>query len=171
MSRIFIFYITVSLIILIKNLVCFCRCNYAYNALRNSLQKSEYKNNVKHSVSVKSLILNANIPCPLSFSVDTFTESYWVEQLLQYVLHASGVYRHRLLHAFFWPSSFIKKINIFRIITDKTNNVFLSILFCVIEAFFVYLLGLYLDTSGIGNKILTFVTGWVSSLIGHIQNH
>lgn len=170
MSRIFIFYITVSLIILIKNLIYFCRCNYAYIELQDSLQKSEYKNNVNHSVSIKSLISNANIPCPLSFSAEIFTESYWIKQLLKYVSHASGVYRHRLLHAFFWPSSFIKKINIFKIITDKTNNVFLSILFCIIEAFFVYLLGLYLDTSGIGSKILTFVTGWVSSLIGHIQN-
>ena len=170
MSRIFIFYITVSLIILIKNFIYFCRCNYANIALQNNLQKREYDNNLKYSVSVKSLISNANIYCPLSFSVSTFTESYWIEQLLKYVSHASGVYRHRLLHAFFWPSSFIKKINIFRIITDKTNNVFLSILFCIIEAFFVYLLGLYLDTSGIGNKLLTFVTGWVSSLIGHIQN-
>ena len=64
-----------------------------------------------------------------------------------------------------WPLKFFITLSVYRPINSKKRNKLLTFIFGLLESVGIYLLGLFLDTTGIGNKILAFLLYFPEQLI------
>lgn len=169
MLKIITAYILIAVFIYTKNKINYLRCNYVINNLIANAKNKKYNNNFNYINSVESLLSGASIYSPVFLDYSKLANGYYLNSIIEHLEQARGIYRHRYIHSLFWGYPFLKKIKIFKPIFNKSTNIIVSIVICLVEGFLVYLLGLYLDTTGIGNKILICLTDFASSLIEHIR--
>ena len=157
MLILFMLYISISLILFIKNLCDMLRCSYIKNKLETNEQSNNSSKNLNYTVSVRSLLKRTGL-YHLSGSYLSGQQSY---KICRRLTEARGIYRHRMIHCMFWPLALTSKMHVFRPIHKGKLNIFIKLTFCLIESLAIYLLGLYLDTTGIGNKILDALLGFL----------
>lgn len=160
--KIILIYITVAMFLLCKNFYLCIKCYYLIYSLERD---REAVNNYRLIIPIKTILNDANIYCSQLFDLKNFTNYTGVQDIIECIHQAQGIYYNRCKRSFLWLFYLICKIRIFRPILMHTSNKFFAILACLIEWFVLYLLGLYLDTTGIGSKILQYLLSSLSQLI------
>lgn len=150
MVKIICIYFLISVFIYLKNKYRQLKCNYVINGIFKSKNISD---RYKYILSASFLLSKANI-YRLDISNDLKNTPNSVIESLEI---ARGIYIGRSHRAFLWGYFVLLKIHIFKPIFSHINNKTSAIIICLAEFFFTYLIGLYFDTTGIGNKILTFL--------------
>ena len=165
------YYCIIAVLLSARHWIDWFRCLYIAARLHNNNQTNKKYKNQNYAISIESLLKNAkgyNIESRIYNLLSR--RDYSDVEMLGALFEAQAVYRHWALHTFTWPATLFRKLNLFNHIFNTRHNFFIKIIMCFLEGFLVYLLGLYLDTTGIGNKILTYITDWALILIGYIQN-
>lgn len=169
MKNIIYFYIGISLILLLKNLIHLIHCNYIRTKFAiNHKNKTPLKNyELKNSIIY--LIKTAKVDNDYVIKADILVNSYYSPKIDNYLLQAQSEYIYLCKHTLLWGCELLKKCRLFSPVFKHTKNIFATIIICFLEMFAAYLLGLYFDTTGIGNKILSALTSLVTSLINSIR--
>ena len=157
------FYIIISVFILILNAIHYFQTKYNLNFQNNTPNK-----NYSIKFSTYRLFAKTELNFQTAQSIDIIANSHYRSEFNNAFEHSKGYFSDRLLHSFVWPITFIKKLKIFSIV-QKIPNKLISFVIGLFEAFAIYLLGLFLDTTGIGNTILTFLISKVSYLVPQID--
>lgn len=168
MLKFVLFYIFIALVLSIKNFIHLMHCAYVQTKFIENHNNNSSVKNYEIQNSIISLLHRAKVYIQTNITAETVSNICKACVIEDYIVQAKAEYIYRSKHAIFWGYSLIKKLKIFKPIFHHTNNVFISIVCCAAESFAAYLLGLYLDTTGIGNKILAYLTALASTLIEHI---
>lgn len=148
MVKIICIYFFISILLYLKNKYRQLKCNYVINGIYKSKNISD---RYQYILATSFLLSKANI-YRLDISDDLKTNPNSVIESLEI---ARGIYIGRSHRALLWGYFVLMRIHIFKPIFSQINNKMLAFIICLVEFFFTYLIGLYLDTTGIGNKILT----------------
>lgn len=168
MIKFVLFYIFIALVLFVKNFIHLMHCAYIQTKFVENHNNNSSVKNYEFQNSIISLLHRAKVYVQTNITAKTVSDIYKACVIEDYIVQAKAEYIYRCKHTIFWGYSLIKKLKIFKPIFNHTNNIFISIICCLAEGFAAYLLGLYLDTTGIGNKILTYLTALASTLIEHI---
>ena len=167
MEKLITFYISVAIIFFIINLYRYLRCTYYQIIYNTNHENNNALKNFNIKESVYKLFKKSHILISGRADIGIITDSFQMNDFNNSFYCARAYFRHKMLHAPFWVLSAIEKINIFSLVR-KTNNKVASLILSVIEGFLLYLLGLYLDTTGIGNKILSYLSELMQNLMSCI---
>ena len=165
--KIFFTYIVVILLITSVNIIRILRCRHIIRKLIRNRYNSTPKKNCNYILSIKELLQKASIPAPSQLTTKGMAEKEIIQNIIDDLLQAAGVYRHRAIHSPLWPIYIIERACVFRPIQKIPNKV-LSVILALLEGFALYLLGLFLDTTGIGDKILTFLLEPLTALFARL---
>lgn len=133
-----------------KNVYLWYKCNYIGNRLL------EFKNNYNYIIPTRSILCKAGFYAA-SIPNKDFDDRYGVRKIGDLLLQAQGIYHTRKLRSWFWIYYLLSRITVFSSVITHTRNKFVSVFLCLLEGFVIYLLGLYLDRTDIGNKILDYL--------------
>lgn len=158
MMKIIGMYILISILLYLKNKYRHLRCNYIINTMYDNKNNTD---NYKYILAIEILldkadIYHLNVPKDLQDYPDTIIDALQI---------ARGIYIGRCYRALLWGYFFLMEIHIFKPIFSRTNNKLIALIFCLVEFFVTYLLGLYLDTTDIGSKILAFLPAALNKLV------
>lgn len=156
MLKILISYMSIALVFSLVNLTRYLRCSYLKIAYNMNFDNKESTKNINFSVSAFSLFKKAKLNMIGLNATDIMTNSIYKDEIINAFDYSKGYFRYKSLHSVFWIFHILENSFLFAP-TQKISNRFISVIIAVLESFAVYLLGLYLDTTGIGNKILTFL--------------
>ena len=168
MLKLIYIYLIVTAVIAIINLINIWRCIYISVRMEMNVAKKP-RVNYKYVVPVYNLLDKFYYGYSRSKITSLIDNSYGLRELTNKLAQVRGVFHYKAVHSFAWPLSLVRKFRIFKFITDSSYNIVIKVVLCLLEGFAVYLLSLYLDTSGIGDKILSYLTAQVQTLIEQIQ--
>lgn len=168
MKKFILSYIFISLILLIKNLIHLFHSAYIRSKFIINHKEGTPSKNYELKNSIISLINRANIDYHYEITAKLLSDFSYASKVDDYLIQTWAEYMYRCKHTFFWGYNLLKKCKIFSPIFKNTHNIFVTTILCLFEIIVAYLLGLYFDTTGIGNKILAFLTELGTSLIDKI---
>ena len=166
-STIALRYSLISAAFFIVNFVRLIKC-FVYRSVYNNNFKNGTPNNnyiIRHSVISLLNKANTSLQNP---STDIIASKIFIDDFNSAFFNAAGYFLHNMLHSVVWPLIIIKKFIIF-IPAAKISNQLFSLAIALIEGFAVYLLGLFLDTTGIGSRILTYLLDVATALFEHFS--
>lgn len=167
MNRFLKFYIPVFLIVFIVNFIRYIRCVY-YQAMynKNLNARTPFKNySIKHFAY--TLLRKGDVEI-LNSDIDIITNQQYQSDFNNAFENAKGYFKYLMWQSLIWPWLIIKTFKIFAPIR-KISNKFSWVILAPLEMFVAYLLGLFLDTTGIGNKILDFLLDFLSRIFPNIS--
>ncbi len=152
MIRIIIFYVICSAIWFVVNFNRYIRCAYYQTVYNINLDNNNGNKNYSIKEPVYHLLMKAHI-LPLSSDIDVIAETCYRSQFNNAFDNAKGYFKHRKNRFLIWIFLLLNSA-FARLSISKTGNKIISVILAVLSMFVAYFLGLYLDTTGIGNKIL-----------------
>lgn len=167
MLRFILFYLGISAIILLKHSIDFWRCVYIPFMLNYNIVRKKLRRNYNYINSIKSLLSRAYISCDIG-KYEKIT--YNVDSITERLLQARGIYRDRMLHSPCWGYNVLKKLHIFSPIFERSHGWFVSIILCFAEGLALYLFGLFLDSSGIGKSLLSYLISLGRTIIDSVRS-
>ena len=167
MNELFKIYLCITAIVFGINFIRFICClyykfKYIYHFNINNPRKN-FK--IKHSVL---RLFDKGKVCFVNNAIDLISNNSYQKEFLNAFDSSIGYFRNQMFRSPLWILTFIENLQMYSLFNKKPNKP-IAVLCFLLEAFGTYLLGLYLDTSGTGNTILTYLTALGTSLIGHIQ--
>ena len=105
-----------------------------------------------------------------STNIDVIANEHYKDEFNNAFEMAKGYFKHYALSAPLWFFLAIDSLTIFASV-NKIGNKVIKFVFALFQFFVSYLVALYLDTSGIGNKILTFLLASLTALSEHLAEH
>ena len=156
--KILLFYILVTIFIAIKNCINFARCIYIELKLKDNYSNGKNVNNYYLADSLNSLLCKANVSV---VPAKELRDSFSAPKVFDHILRARAKYRHRMIHSYCWVINLFSHMRIFSFNITRIENKLLRFIFCIAEWLVLYLVGLFLDTSGIGNKILSHLIAFL----------
>ena len=163
-------YAGIALFLLLKNFIHLLHCDYLHRKFITNHQNGTPEKNYELKNSIADIVNTASVDNFYEINATILANPVYISKIEDYILQAQAEYIYRFKHSIFWGyTNVLKKFKIFSPVFKHTNNIFITLIICFLEMFFAYLLGLYLDTTGIGNKILSALTFWASSLINNIR--
>lgn len=167
MLRIIMVYIAIAIFIFVVNLIRYMKVSYYQMLFNANFANNTPIENYKIQHSIISLLRKAKLNFA-KYEIDTISNPLYCDEINNALNWAKGYFHHQYTHCLFWPLHIIEKLTIF-LPARKIKNKFISFIFAIIEFFLVYLLGLYLDTTGIGNKILTYLLDFSNHVIAFLR--
>lgn len=165
MFKIILFYIAISAIVYIRNKYFYIKCTYLINSLR------ENKNNCNYIIPVNSILRKANLFTFERANPQRFVNSNYIEDICDCLLIAKGIFHTYCKRSPLWLYYLISNMSIFSLVRKTASSRLCTIFYALVEWFFLYLLGLFLDTSGIGSKILKWLYVALNYLINTLQDY
>lgn len=166
MLKFILWYLGISAIIFLKHFIDFWRCMYVAFRLEYNIEEHPSRRNYNYITSVRSLLSRAYI----SSDIGKYSQiAYDVDDITDRLFQARGIYRDRMLHSPLWGYNVLKKIHIFSPIFERSHGWFVSTILCLAEGLALYLIGLYLDNSGIGKSLLSYLISLGHSLIDSVR--
>ena len=167
MKRIIFIYISTTLLLALKNLINWWRCTYISARMQMNIDVSPYKN-LNYTISIISLLKRLDCYYTKKEISKMIVNPHGMLTIIKHLYEVRGIYYHQIVHSFTWPYRVMRKITVFKPLSDVKNNPIISTILCIGEGFVIYLLGLYLDTTGIGNKILAFLLDFLTEAVEHL---
>ena len=167
MQTIIKLYFFIAFITFAINCFRYIKCAFYHNIYNNNFVNNTPEKNYSIKLSVFYLLKKAEICNIKPLTLDLISNKSYIEEFNYAFESAKGYFRYYMIHSLLWGKFAIEKLSFFapaRLIKNKLA----SIIFALAEALAVYLLGLYLDTTGIGNKILTFLLDALNQLSEHL---
>ena len=154
-----VIYITIAFIILIINLIKKYQCKYFSSKLFSNHMKQKSQKNHDYKESIIDLLDSAGISISGVFvSPTSITNGFVINTLCDKLREASGKFHNRAFRCYQWGYKVIKRTLQYSPFQRAEVNYAVRFFIFLLETLLVYLLGLWLDTTGIGNKILNALT-------------
>lgn len=146
---------------------------YAYRIVRLAHYHNIYVKNIENKELNKNVIIASSFAHYLRDAqvyVDTLDicNPQKTKDCQEAYMWTLSNYFRKVRDAFAWPMRAIEKLKMFAPIR-KISNKLSWIILAPLEIFASYLLGLFLDTTGIGNKILTFLIDFLNRIFPNIN--
>lgn len=151
-------YTLIAVIIFVKNKFLYYKCNYLINRLRDN-KIYEY------IIPINDILRKANIYSNESSIIETYSDRSGINSICNSLLFAKGIFNTRCIRSPMWLYYLVSKLLIFKPIKEHISNKLLSILLYLVEWFFLYLLGVYLDKADIADKLLSWIYEKLNLLI------
>lgn len=160
-------YFLIAAIFFIVNFARLIACCIYQSVYNNNFKNDTPDRNYMIRYFVIALFKKANIILQNS-TIDTIADRLYKNEFNSAFENAKGYFLYNMIHSVVWFLIIVKKFVIFSPTTKAANKLF-SLCVAFIEAIAVYLLGLFLDTTGIGNRILTYLLDLANALFGHFS--
>lgn len=152
MKRFAKFYLIVFAVVFIINLIRYILCSYYQKVYNLNFKNKTETKNFRIKPFIYPLFKQGDIEI-LSSKIDIIANRTYIEDFNKAFESAKGVFLHNIFLSFIWPWLAIQTLSMFKPI-EKINNKIFKLFIGIFEIFIAYLVGLFLDTTGIGNKIL-----------------
>lgn len=140
-----------------------------YRMLHTKILKNKYTQNINCNMYEKNLELIIPVRKVLNKAhifydgIEYDVKSHYISYRLDNALiEAFYHYKYLMKHCLTWVTRI--PIPKFRFIRNKNLNLFVRFFVFVISTIVVYLFGLYLDSSGLGLKVLNYLSAFVNNL-------
>ena len=160
-------YLLIAALFFIVNFFRLKKC-ILYQSLYNDNFKNNTPNNnytIKHTII--SLLNKAHISLKCNV-VSLVADRAFTKEFNNAFENAKGYFIHRMLHSPMWIALVAEGLTLF-IPAFKIKHKIFACIFALIEAFVVYLFGLFLDTTGIGDKILVHLLDIATALFERLS--
>ena len=168
--KLLIIYFSIAFLKFIWNTTLYFHCDFLMRKYIDNIYVDPFKNyNILNSV--KWHFKRTDTYCRTLNTQDGITEKSQdiLHATKDCFLHAMGVYYYRALNSVFWIfTDFLSTKKIIFIPVKLRSNIFFSFLCSLFDWFLLYLVGLFLDTSGIGQRILDSLHAFLSVLWQHL---
>lgn len=146
---------------------------YLFRIIRLVHYRNIYVKNINNRESTKNTIIASSFAhylneAPIHISTLDICSLYKTSDCQDAYIWTLSNYFRKIRAAFAWPWHAIERLKLFAPIR-KISNKLAWIILAPLEMFVAYLLGLYLDTTGIGNKILMFLLDFLSHIFPNIH--
>ncbi len=163
MIKIVAVYVLIALLLYIRNKYLYLKCSYLCSCLQLN------KDNYNYIIPVNSIMHKAHLYNPIFSDPQNFANEIFIKDICECLLQARGIFYTFYMRSPLWLFYLIQRLVIFTPITKIVSNKFIASLCSIVESFALYLLGLYLDTTGIGNKTLSLIRGVIYHLINTLK--
>ncbi len=146
---------------------------YAYKIVRLAHYHNVYIKNIGNREPTKNTIIASSFAqylrnAPVCVDTLDICNPHKTKDCQEAYMWTLSNYFRKVRDAFVWPLRAIEKLKMFAPIR-KISNKLSWIILAPLEIFASYLLGLFLDTTGIGNKILMFLLDFLNRIFPNIN--
>lgn len=160
--KIVLAYVVITAINFIINGYRMLHTNYLWNTYLVNIKNKTEDKNYELLIPLMHIFKKANV-CIDERYIRQGLLSYNDESKLEEALKISwGYYKYLTKHSCSW--FFRIPIPTFKFIKSKTKNKLIQFISFILSSFIIYLIGLYLDDSGLGLKILNLLSHFLKAL-------
>ena len=163
MVRFLKFYFGVALVVLVVNIIRYVRCSMYQNTYNSNFIRNTPSKNFYIQPSIIPLLRRGNVALQ-NPNINVIADDCYRRDFNNAFESAKGYFRHCAIYAPLWFILAIESLTIFTL-ANKLRNNFVRIMFGLFQFFANYLVLLYLDTSGIGYKILNVLLAFLTESI------
>lgn len=161
MNKFIKLYIVIAICICFVNLTRFVKCLYYKTKYLLNFKNNTPEKNYRIQEPIKRLLKKGNVYMLSSAKIDCIADVYYKDDFINAFESARGTFIFYIIRSPVWLFVALDTLTIFAP-ARKTGNIFITIVVAVVEIFAAYLVGLYLDTTGIGNKILAHLLAFLN---------
>ena len=162
-----IFYGAIVIIVFVINLIRYIRCARYQHIYNENFNNNTPLKNFRIKPFLLPLLDKGKVVL-LNTNIDVIANKSYIEDFNKAFENAKGHFYYLMCLSLIWPWLVIKTFKMFAPIRKITNKVAWVIL-APLEMFLAYLLGIFLDTTGIGDKILKFLLDFLSRIFPNIN--
>ncbi len=159
--KLLIIYFSISVFNFLKNAYRMVHTNFLRNTYIKNIKEHHSEKNYELLIPIVKVLSKANV---YVYNIESeLNNNFGISQSFDNsFMKAFYHYKYLSKHSLTW----ITRIPFpkFKFIHNKKLNIFLRFLVFAISTIAVYLLGLYLDNSGLGLKALNYLTDFVNNL-------
>lgn len=160
--RIIKFYFLISALVFIVNFIRFivcCRLKVIYNT---NISNDMPNKNSRIEQFVYSIFLKGGTQI-CSDGLNLIAKKIYQAEFNDAFEHSKSVFFRNFILAIVWPYLATDKLTMFTF-AKRIKNKIVRFIIALFQVFATYLLGLFLDTTGIGNKILNILLDFLKNL-------
>ena len=168
MCRLIKYYVFATIVVFAVNLSRYIRCLYYQTTYNLNFKNNTPLKNYNIKQPVFYLFKKAKVCTVTAVDISLIANELYENEINHAFEHSKGYFRYWVFHSPMWLMSVIENLKIFAP-ARKVKNKIISVLIALIESIFLYFLGLYFDTTGIGSKILAFLLSLPTALSEHLE--
>lgn len=153
MLKILSFYLFVSVCVLIINLCRYIRCCMLLKKFRKNVTSSMMLENMKIKFSSIRLFRKSRSMHYIIGYKEPFADTWCIRNIERAFENSKCYFLSNACRCLFWFYDMVETASMYAVARKIKNKIF-SFIFALLQTVAVYLIGLYLDTTGIGNSIL-----------------